>query len=227
MFLQLLESTQFIHSNDSFSKRGANSLIIMAKVNKLRIKLFRHVRKCYRMAGIYPQSEHSRLRRFNAKTAFKLMCMVLCVLFVLSSLLYILFEANSTDEYVKGSFEFFEKLEGVLYFTVNLSKIESILKLIKKFEEFIATSKRLLRLHFQKKKKKSLTLITVLCQIEAHISAYRQLSGKIEKFSTQLYRGMWGLVLFALVIPVICLGFVNYYILHMGADSFEMPAPFL
>lgn len=102
------------------------------------IKLFRDVRKFYRMVGIHPsKSKHHHQHRFNVKNSLS---SVFLALFSISIAWYLLFEANTTDEYGQCFTGFVSVIEISVYFIVNFSKIESILKLIKKFEEFIEMS---------------------------------------------------------------------------------------
>lgn len=101
------------------------------------IKLFRQVRKFYRMVGIHPLSKRHR-QRFNVKNSS---CLVSMALLFISVSWYLLFEANSTDEYVQCFTGFISVIEISIYFLVNFSQIGSILKLITKSEDFITMSK--------------------------------------------------------------------------------------
>lgn len=101
------------------------------------IRLFRYVRKFYRMVGIYPPSKHQQRHPFDVKKTFGLASTIWVTI---SILWYFYFEANSTDEYAKGFIGTVSMLECLLYFLINSSKIKSILKLIRKFEDFIESS---------------------------------------------------------------------------------------
>lgn len=103
-----------------------------------RIKLFRNVRKFYRITGIYSPSKLHQQHLSDVKSAFGL---VSVGVFLISIILYFIFEANTTNEYGKSFSTFVSLLEGSVYFIVNLLKVKIILNLIKKFEDFIEMSK--------------------------------------------------------------------------------------
>ena len=102
-----------------------------------KIKLFRNVRKFHRMVGIYPPAKHHQ-QPFNAKNIFVLLSMAL---FLISEFWYFLFNASSIEEYGQCFYGSISMLEISLYFIVNFSKMKSILKLIRNFENFIEMSK--------------------------------------------------------------------------------------
>lgn len=86
------------------------------------IKLFRHVRKFYRMIGIYPPPKHHQ-HPFNVKNTFGL---VSTILLLLSIFWHFLFEANSTDEYGKSFVAAISMLESSAYFVQNFLKLKCI-----------------------------------------------------------------------------------------------------
>lgn len=100
------------------------------------IKLFRCVRKFHRIVGIYPPSKH-RQYLINAKITLNLMSMILLLFPII---LYFLFESDSIDDYGQCFFGIVSMSEILLYFVINFSNIQSILKLIKKLEDFIEMS---------------------------------------------------------------------------------------
>lgn len=100
------------------------------------IKLFRYVQKFYRITGIYP-SKTSHHHPFNVKNSFSLVSLI-CLF--MSTFGYFLFKASTIDEYGKCFYASFSMLEILLYFIVNFSKMQSILKLIKKLEDFVEMS---------------------------------------------------------------------------------------
>lgn len=109
-------------------------LFSMAKT----IELFQYVQKIYQIVGICSSSNYHGQHRVSAKATFILGCMILSFN---SSFAYFLFEANSVDEYGRSFYMSFSKLEIYLYFVVNLAKVEKILNLIKKLEDFVELSK--------------------------------------------------------------------------------------
>lgn len=101
----------------------------MAKI----IKLFRNVRKLFRLLGIYPPAKHHQ-QPLNMKNCLNLTFLML--VFV-SSFAYFLFKADSVDEYGQTFFVSISCLQFLLYFIVIFSKMKKILKFIKNFEKFI------------------------------------------------------------------------------------------
>lgn len=189
-----------------------------------KIKLFRYVRKFHRILGIYPSSKHYQYYSFNVKTTFGF-CLTLFL--TISIFWHFLFEASSMDEYGKGFVGSVSMLEGSIYFIVNFLKVKSILKLIKKLEDFIEMSK------FEMRKKRLshqiLKQFYVFYQIDVHNSAsmavYKKLNRKIEKFSKRMYHAMIILFVFGCFIPAICVCCVNYYVLDMKDESFDLATP--
>lgn len=198
------------------------------------IKLFRHVRKFYRMVGIHPpKSKHHHQHRFNVKNSLS---SVFLALFSISIAWYLLFEANTTDEYGQCFTGFVSVIEISVYFIVNFSKIESILKLIKKIEEFIEMSESDENVEIQTillslVKKKTICACSDLCQIGAPISAsaimYKTLKRKIEKLSKRMYTTLMSSMIFGFFVPNICLSLVNFYFLDMADESFALPVPMM
>lgn len=193
------------------------------------IQFFLYVQKIYRIVGIYPPSKCHGQRRFTAKTTFILACIILGFI---STFVYFLFEANSIDEYGRSFYISFAKLEGLLYFVVNLSKIESISNLIKKLEDFIKQSELEKMLEFRLFEFKiciDADVWFIWCEIGAQSSAstsvYEEMNAKIEKFSKRLYQTLMGLIILTILLPAICVGLVNYYILDMKKESFDLPIP--
>lgn len=101
------------------------------------IKLFRYVQKFYRMTGIYP-SKSCHHHSLSVKNTFSLISLIA---FFLSTFGYFLFKANTVNEYGMCFYASFSMLEILLYFIVNLLKIQKILNLIERCEDFIAKSK--------------------------------------------------------------------------------------
>lgn len=105
-----------------------------------KIKLFRYVKKLYEMLGIYPlpaKHNHQHQNPFNVKNIFSSIAMTL--LFV-CSFAYFLFQANSMTELGGCFYCAISILEALLYFIVTFCKIRSILKFMKKLEDFIEKS---------------------------------------------------------------------------------------
>lgn len=194
------------------------------------IELFQYVQKIYQIVGICSSSNYHGQHRVSAKATFILGCMILSFN---SSFAYFLFEANSVDEYGRSFYMSFTKLEIYLYFVVNLAKVEKILNLIKKLEDFVELSKLNIIisniLEFYLKKCIDASVWFVLWKIGAHNSAsttvYEEISVKIEILSKRMFCGMMSLIVFTMMLPVICLGLVNYYVLDMKDESFELPSP--
>ena len=88
------------------------------------------------MLGIYPPPKDHH-QPFNVKNTFSLVSMTLVFI---STLAYFLIEADSVAEYGSCFYSYITNLEFLAFFVVNFTKMQSILKLIEKLEEFIEKS---------------------------------------------------------------------------------------
>lgn len=102
-----------------------------------RIDLFCYFREFCRLVGIYPPPADP-WQLFNTTNISILISMVNVII---SSFWFFLFDATSADEYSKSFYTSVAMLEMVAFFAVNLFKMQNILQLIRKFEDFIEMRK--------------------------------------------------------------------------------------
>lgn len=101
--------------------------------------LFHLVQKGYQSLGIYATIKSNRnAPKFNWKNLFFLTCYLM--LFV-TSMAYMLFEANMIGEIADSIFMCLTTLTCAVYFVASIYKITNILELIGEFEKFVEKSK--------------------------------------------------------------------------------------
>lgn len=104
------------------------------------IKLFRWIRKMYRIIGIYPVSKSKQ----NALTKWRKLIIFMSLMTMLTaSNAFILFEAETTAERATG-FSTSALVSAILvFFLILMLEVKNIIKLIRKFEDFVRKNKRL------------------------------------------------------------------------------------
>lgn len=100
------------------------------------VKLFQLVQKIYKMMGICP-SQPDQKYPFNLKT---LIVLLIVIQFLLSSMAFLIFQADSTQERADSFYFSLSIANCAVYIIVSHWKIVKILKLIESFEEFIEQS---------------------------------------------------------------------------------------
>lgn len=113
------------------------------------INLFRWIRKMYRTIGIHPvsQSRQSSLSKLR-----KIIVFMSLVIMLTASNAFILFEAETTAEQAAGFTTSALVTAILVLFFIIMLKVEKIIELIRKFEDFVEKSKHfdLLRLLLSK-----------------------------------------------------------------------------
>lgn len=101
------------------------------------MQLFQSLQKLYHATGIYPSQPH-RNCSINWKILFILLSQIQ---FAILTGAYFLIEANSIDEYGASFYGSISAFVGTVFFLINFSKMNKILRLIGKLQEFITKSK--------------------------------------------------------------------------------------
>lgn len=99
--------------------------------------LFQFIRKSYHLLDI-DLDQSQKNHQFNLKILLTLLCMIL--VFVATSA-FILFEAETTQDYGACFTAFFMEVFITIFFIINLVKMPKIINLIEMMESFIEESK--------------------------------------------------------------------------------------
>lgn len=113
--------------------RYQNSLPLNFIMATATIKLFQFSQNFYTRIGIYPNS-----KSFNWKN---LLVLFVLAQFFISSFAYFLFKAKTIGERADSFYFSLTALTCVIFFLINISKIDEIRNLIDNFEAFIQKSK--------------------------------------------------------------------------------------
>lgn len=123
--------TLSIHSTYSYELS-----MILTLTMAIPIKLFQFTQKLYSSVGIYPPVA-SKNHLFNSKNGFIIFSWGHLSIFIG---VFFLFKAESLYEYGCSYHICLTTLAAIFYFLTNIYQMENILKLIEKFDEFIACS---------------------------------------------------------------------------------------
>lgn len=103
----------------------------------VRMRLFLTVKKFYETLGIHLPQPNQKYSIFNAKNLFILFILIqMC----LTSTAFVLFKAKSEFEYGFPTYVSITEVLSIIYLCIQMWKIEDILKLMKKCDEFIEKS---------------------------------------------------------------------------------------
>lgn len=110
---------------------------IMVVEAKFKIKLFQSVQKFNQMTGIYP-SQPNQNYSFNWRSVAILL---LFTLTFISSIAFIVIEAESIPEYAQSFYICITELCIAMDFIAMCCKMRNVLQLIETYEEFIEKSR--------------------------------------------------------------------------------------
>lgn len=176
----------------------------------------------YRMIGVYPSSHSNQNRISNCKKF--LVFMLLVILFAASSA-FTLFEAHSTSEYATALSASILTLTTVVFFLITMTQIKKIVKLIRKFEDFIKISE-----HSAKDYRLS-TLFDCEFSFETGLSnpdskaMYTEFNENFENFGKWIRIVVFDVSLAGSSTCIVLVCLINYYFLDMGEESFMLISP--
>lgn len=99
-----------------------------------KIKLFKFIQKTYHGIGIFSPKSNQIPSSINSKNWLNLFCHME---FLISSIAYLLFEANSMIEYGLAFYICTTVLTSLIFYLIPLGESENILNFIQNCEQFI------------------------------------------------------------------------------------------
>lgn len=178
------------------------------------------------MMGIYlPKTSNQRCSA-NTRNSFFLICYI--QLFS-SSLLFLLFKAESTLEFGASFYAVICQFYSVYYFLIKLWQMPRIIKLIEEFEVFMGKSKWLMNYYWIDD--------IIFCYFYQFLFcvkfgkgshgkiAYYELIVKIERMCEIIHIIVAKVSTLGVIQPYVIITIVNYFIFDLKNESFHLPIP--
>lgn len=188
------------------------------------IKLVVSVKQYYRTMGIYPK-QPNQYYTINARNIFFSLSMALISI---STSAFFIFKASSIREYAETLYIASTQMTGLFIFLITFWKMPKILAIIEKSEELIEKSKFQLKIHPLVKLDWpffSITFFYVELGSSAALFKYTKLSVDVEKITKLFYFVLTKLTWAGMMAPSICVTFTNYFVYHLGNESFFLSCP--
>lgn len=109
----------------------------MLSFYSIKMRVFQSIQTYFSILGINSDQSHKK-NLFNAKNVIALV--ILCVCIVINSM-YIIFEANTIDEYAKSVFMTTTSIVSILILAANIWRMAYFFKYINGLEQLIKNSK--------------------------------------------------------------------------------------
>lgn len=205
------------------SRSGISLLSSINMAGGDSIKLFQFIRKfCQTIRIVPPDQNQYSINRMNL---FNLFCLNQ---FLISTVAFVLFQANSMAEYGVTFFIGSGIVAFDVYCLVVFCQFGDISKIVGNWEEFIQKSEFPNFNNFKKERKINIFIFfptNVLCVTGVHSTIlYRAVTEKIDRFNEFLGYCLLT-TLFSLMAPVLIYTIINYYVFDSKEASFLLYMP--
>lgn len=195
-----------------------------------KVELFYSARKYLKALGFYAPSEPNQKCALNRKNVFYMFALAGMIIPVMA---FLIFEAETAFEYSDPVFQVNTFTTVFIYFVFLIFRLGKILSFIQSNEEFI-TKRKQFQLFFSVSKLCGQFQLKFTNYSEIGIehnpaskALYEELSAKIERSSQRCYFFLVKVILTGAFVPPLILSFVNYFLLHLGEQSFLLAFPIL
>lgn len=146
---------------------------------------------------------------------------------IISSCAFFLFQAKSIREYIQSLNVTMTLTICVILISISKWKMDDILKLIEKFEQFIEKRKRMHKYSHEKCNFSSQTINSILCDTGSvnvnSKSMYLGLNDEIERTSKHTHTVLIRFTLLGTLLPFLFQTVISYFILNRSDDTFYLP----
>lgn len=187
------------------------------------MQLFTFIRKFYHRLGINPPDTNNINninRSFNWRNSFILLC--LSTFWVLSAA-FLSFKADTIAEFGASFYVSITVLLYLIFWTMMILKTGDFFVILEEIDKFIAES-MWSHQKCQKKSQEKLKEFSILGYNSTARDIYTTLNEKIERVSKLIGSHFVILQIISVAILTFFRAALNYYILDLGEDSFELPA---
>lgn len=189
------------------------------------IRLFQFVQKFHRAIGINPSHSHRNHTSINFRSTIFQIC---ATPYLFSSFAFLVLDATSLFDYGSGFFGFSTMFNILTIYLLFMRQSENTFKFIESCETFIATSKYYSGWFIIKSNAAYRFVIelrgNILFTGTHSVAIYRQIAGKIERFTKGFSGFICAELIFCIFAPM-PYSIVRYYIYDMGAKSFYLFFP--
>lgn len=209
------------HSNKFKSKLINHISLLSPAAMTGAIKLFQYVQNFYQTLGIHPPIQSYQTFSLNRRNLFFLSCSVLT--FILSTA-YLLFDAQSIQDFGIPFCASVIILSGFFIYIVQIWRNAEIFQLIEHFEKFIEQSKSTKNCSTFSENE-ILSIIMINFSIGLDRTLYAALNERIERISKLVYFCLTYLSAPGALLPPFALSVVNYFVYDLGDESFYLTYP--
>lgn len=191
-----------------------------------KIEFFKSVRKSYQAIGLDPFQSNPVPKKCNQRFLFIAFSMVHLVI---SSTGFLIFKAETIQEFATSFYVSISQLFVLVLFFSLGTKMDSISKQYRSYEEIIEKSKRECVFRTSKDRSKGFFAFflnfSLGCQ---HARAmYIALNRKIDRMYEILVIVVAKIPIAAYAPFAVVLALINYFVFDLGAESYYLPAPML